>query len=108
MREPPDYRRFCDSLGDSGPPSAAALEVQALWWARNGDWDRAHRIVQDLETAAAAHVHAHLHRVEGDLDNAGYWYGRAGESRTDRPLADEWESLTKKLLAQASADSALR
>ena len=56
--------------------------LAALWWAAKGNWDEAHKIVQDEETADAAWVHAYLHRVEGDLGNAGYWYRRAGTSRS--------------------------
>jgi hypothetical protein len=103
MRESPDYRRFCDSLSDRTPPTDLSAELAALWWARNDDWDRAHQIVQALDSAAAAHVHAYLHRVEGDLDNADYWYARAAAHRTDEPLSKEWEVLTKQLLNQASA-----
>jgi len=93
-----DYQRFCDSLGETSPPRAIAAELQAMWWARNADWDRAHKIVQDLETVAAARVHAYLHRVEGDLENANYWYARAGEPSTDVSLDEEWQALTKRLL----------
>jgi len=107
MSERPDYRSFCDTLSGTEPPSVDVV-LQALWWARKSDWERAHQIVQDIESVAAAHVHAHLHRIEGDLENAGYWYKRAGESIADVSLDVEWEALTKRLLAQASADSALR
>ncbi|KQT60422.1 MULTISPECIES: hypothetical protein [unclassified Aureimonas] len=43
-----------------------------------GDWDGAHRLVQDIDGEDAAWIHAHLHRLEGDLGNAAYWYRRAG------------------------------
>ncbi len=56
--------------------------LEALKLAAAGDWDGAHGIVQDDPSPEAAWVHAHLHRVEGDLGNAGYWYRRAG-----RPVA---------------------
>ncbi len=69
------------------------------------DWDRAHRLVQDVESETAAHVHAHLHRMEGDLENARYWYRRAGQPVSSRPLAVEWETLVQRLLDQASADA---
>ena len=108
MHDLADYQHFCDSGCESAPPAAIGAELQALWWARKAEWGRAHQIVQDVETNAAALVHAHLHRVEGDRENANYWYARAGESSTDVVLAIEWETLTKRLLAQASADSALR
>ena len=51
--------------------------LAALWWAKKGDWDKAHRLVMDEQSAEAAWVHAYLHRVEGDLGNAGYWYRQA-------------------------------
>ena len=57
----------------------AADIVLALQRLAAGDWDEAHRIVQDDPSPEAAWVHAHLHRVEGDLGNAGYWYRRAGK-----------------------------
>ena len=52
------------------PPAGLPPTVQALWWAAKGDWDKAHKIVQDDESREAAWVHAYLHRVEGDLPNA--------------------------------------
>lgn len=104
-----DYQRFVESLRHNEPASVGA-ELQAMWWVHKSDWNRAHQLVQDIETKAAAHVHAHLHRVEGDLENAGYWYKRAGEPISEAPLPSEWETLTKRLIDQASrdADSELR
>jgi hypothetical protein len=55
---------------------------QALALLSSGDWNAAHELVQDDPSPEAAWMHAHLHRVEGDLANAGYWYRRA-----DRPVA---------------------
>tara|TARA_B100000315_G_scaffold142589_1_gene131601 strand:+ start:555 stop:737 length:183 start_codon:yes stop_codon:yes gene_type:complete len=34
----------------------------------------AHKTVQKLNTEIACQLHAYLHCIEGDLDNAGYWY----------------------------------
>ena len=47
-------------------------------------------------------VHAYLHRKEGDLGNAGYWYARAGKKKPAAgvTLADEWASLARELLAR--------
>jgi hypothetical protein len=70
-----------------------------LWHERKGNWDRAHRIVQDAETAEAAWVHAYLHRREGDLANARYWYRRAGRDEATGPLDSEWTNLVDALLA---------
>ena len=55
-----------------------APALRALWLDAKGDFDGAHCIAQDIHDADGARVHAYLHRKEGDLSNAGYWYRRAG------------------------------
>ena len=107
MREMPDFQHFCDSLQDAEPPAGVSAELKALWWARKDDWDQAHQIVQDLDRPSGANVHAYLHRVEGDLENAAYWYRRAGVQVAEEALSIEWQALVQRLLSQASADSAL-
>ncbi len=67
--------------------------IEALEIERDGDWDRAHRIVQRLGSRDACWVHAYLHRKEGALGNAGYWYSRAGEPMPEYDLAREWQEL---------------
>ena len=52
--------------------------LKALWHQENGNWDTAHRIVQNLDDGHAEWIHALLHRAEGDLGNARYWYARCG------------------------------
>jgi hypothetical protein len=42
-----------------------------------GDWQQAHEIVQNESSALAAWLHGIVHTLEGDLDNARYWYRRA-------------------------------
>ncbi len=86
------------SLGGEAPPPALAPPLAALWWARRGDWDAAHAIVQDEPGADAAWVHAHLHRVEGDAGNAAYWYRRAGRPVAGGPLPAEWDAIATALL----------
>jgi len=44
----------------------------ALWWDAKGEWDKAHRIAQDVAGPDGAWVHAYLHRKEGELGNATY------------------------------------
>jgi len=73
--------------------AAMATELEALRLVKEGDWDGAHRIVSDLTTKTAARIHAHLHRVEGDLPNAGYWYRQAGVAPETGTLEAEWEML---------------
>jgi hypothetical protein len=55
--------------------------VAAVDLARNGDWQGAHLVAQDHEGHELADwIHAVAHRMEGDLGNARYWYGRCGRS----------------------------
>ena len=71
--------------------------LAAMWWDARGDWQKAHRIAQDINTPDGAWVHAYLHRKEGDLSNADYWYRRAGRTRPDEPLRDEWIQIVAAL-----------
>ena len=80
------------------PPAGLAGPVEALWWAAKGDWEKAHKIVQDDESRAAAWVHAYLHRVEGDLPNASYWYRTAGKPVAQGGLEDEWAAIAAEML----------
>lgn len=89
---------FKTSAGGDKPPAGLSPPLEGLWWAAKGDWDKAHKIVQDVETADAAWVHAYLHRVEGDLSNARYWYGRAKRPPADGALDAEWAAIAAELL----------
>ena len=61
----------------------------ALWHDARGDWERAHAIAQDVDDESGSLVHAYLHRKEGDLANAGYWYRRAHRPIANDPLDTE-------------------
>jgi hypothetical protein len=71
--------------------------LEALKLVAAGDWDGAHKLVQDQSSPEAAWVHAHLHRVEGDLGNAGYWYRRAGKPVATGDLGAERAAIEKAL-----------
>ena len=71
--------------------------MQALHACATGAWNEAHRLVQDDPGPEAAWVHAHLHRVEGDLANAAYWYGRAGRPVATGDLAAERAAIESTL-----------
>ena len=66
---------------------------QALKLDKEGDWQGAHDLVDQLGGQDAAWVHAYLHRKEGDQWNADYWYRRAGQPSFSGSLDDEWEQL---------------
>jgi hypothetical protein len=89
------------TLSSETPPERLNAPLAALWWAKKGDWDKAHRIVMDDSGKDAAWVHAYLHRVEGDLSNAGYWYRQAHKPTPTGALDAEWAALVEALLARA-------
>jgi len=89
---------FKASVSGAAPAPGLDAPLAALWWAAKGGWDQAHKIVQDEETTEAAWVHAYLHRVEGDLGNAGYWYRRAAKPVATGSLETEWDQMVAKLL----------
>ena len=94
---------FRATLSDTAPALGLEPPLAALWWAAKGNWDQAHRIVQDETSADAAWVHAYLHRVEGDLGNAGYWYRQAGQPAAKDSLEAEWERIVSALLRGGKA-----
>ena len=54
--------------------------LRAIELAQGGQWQAAHEVVQQYEAdPAAAWIHAVLHKIEGDLGNARYWYRHAGK-----------------------------
>jgi len=83
---------------DTSPPAGLPGPLAALWWEAWGDWAQAHAAAQAGEDADSAWVHAYLHRREGDLGNADYWYRRARRSRPDATLAAEWAAIAAALL----------
>ena len=89
---------FKASLASAEPPASLAPLLEALWHDARGDWERAHHITQEIESTDAAWVHAYLHRKEGDLSNASYWYRRAGKSVASDALDREWEAIVRALL----------
>ena len=90
---------FETSLRDPSPPPALGPALLALWHQGRGEWQAAHEAAQSDESRDAAWVHAHLHRVEGDEANAGYWYRRAGRPHSRAPLETEWAAIAAALLA---------
>ena len=72
--------------------------MQTLWWDAKGDWNRAHECAQQDEGKTGSAVHAYLHRKEGDMRNAGGWYGRAGREPATVSLEEEWTALAEEML----------
>jgi hypothetical protein len=95
-----DYKA---SLSGAAPAPHLDAPLAALWWAAKGQWDEAHQIVQDDDGKDSAWVHAYLHRVEGDLGNAGYWYRQAGQPVATVAIEKEWEQIAAALLGSGPA-----
>jgi hypothetical protein len=84
---------FKASLNADQPISGISAQLKSLWYDGKGDWTQAHARVDHLNDQDSAWVHAYLHRKEGDLGNADYWYRKARQTRPDLSLEQEWEQL---------------
>ena len=89
---------FKTSVTNQSPSEKMPKPLTALWWQKKGDWDKAHAIVQSDKTDDGAWVHALLHREEGDLGNASYWYSRANKLMPKETIENEWELIVSELL----------
>lgn len=99
-----DLAGFKASLSSDVPHDALSPPLVSLWWVAKGDWKKAHEVAQQSDDRTSAWVHAHLHRVEGDLSNAGYWYRRARRDAETGPLQAEWDTIATALLQQERTD----
>ena len=93
-----NFDQFKESLSLSLPPSGISDHLKALGYDGKGDWQQSHDIIQDIDDTNAAWIHAYLHRKEGDIWNADYWYGKAGKKRPTISLQQEWEMITNELI----------
>ena len=91
---------FKRSLAKAKPPGGLPTALAALWWARRDDWDKAHKLVMSDDGADSAWVHGYLHRVEGDLDNARYWYRQARKKPATGDVVAEWVTIVAALLSE--------
>jgi hypothetical protein len=96
-----DFKR---STSTDRPPASLSRPLLALWHDARGDWAAAHKTAQEIKDATGSWIHAYLHRKEGDLGNAGYWYNRAGKPECRTSLDAEWEEIAAALLVAAAND----
>jgi hypothetical protein len=89
---------FKASLTLAQPVNGLSVQLKSLWYDGKGDWHQAHAQVDQLSDRASAWVHAYLHRKEGDVWNADYWYSKAQKSRPELSLDEEWEALVLHFL----------
>lgn len=94
------FDAFISSRIASRPPANLSPALTALWWDAKGDWEQAHQAAQSEEGPDGAWVHAYLHRKQGDLSNAGYWYRQAGRPIASGPAPSEWNQIARALLEE--------
>lgn len=80
------------------PPTHLSLIVQALWHDAQGNWENAHNCAQEDHSELGSWMHAYLHRKEGDIGNARYWYSSARRPVFASTLAQEWEAIAAEAL----------
>ena len=93
-----NFEEYLKSIDNDSPSSQLSETLTSLWWDKKGNWDTAHTIAQNIPTKEGSAVHAYLHREEGVLWNADYWYSRAGRKRPNIPLLEEWKLLVEEML----------
>ena len=92
------FEAFLQSISASTPLPDSSVYLQSMWYDAKGDWYEAHSLVDHMHDVTACWVHAYLHRKEGDIANADYWYRCAGKTRPALSLQEEWEIIVKALL----------
>lgn len=92
------YEEFIASMKKDQPPAEISEILKALWLDGKGDWESSHNVAQDIHDRNGSWIHAYLHRKEGDLSNARYWYSMAGQPESRLSLKEEWEELVRKFL----------
>ena len=60
---------------------------------RAGHWEEVHAIAQKHGDELSCQIHGYLHRIEKDLSNARYWYGRGNSKLPTNSLEEEWTRL---------------
>ncbi len=93
-----NFEEYLKTIDNDRPPPQLSDTLTSLWWDKKGNWHTAHSIAQDIPSKEGSAVHAYLHREEGVLWNADYWYSRAGRKRPNTPLEEEWERLVEEML----------
>ena len=88
---------FKESTRAATPPSGLSVSLESMWYQGKGNWEEAHRLAQSEISPSGSWVHAYLHRVEGDLGNAAYWYRLAGRPLCTSNLDHEWEEIVTTL-----------
>ena len=93
------YDDFIKFTKESKPSDKLSGVHLAIWYIVKDNWDKAHNIIQDINSETASWIHAYLHRVEGDIDNAHYWYNHASKEPYAESLNSELDDIIQFLFA---------
>jgi hypothetical protein len=93
-----NFESFKKSIADADAPNELSIYLLSMWHDAKGNWEKAHDIIQDEEDKTGSWVHAYLHRKEGDIWNADYWYRKAGRERPTVSLEEEWKNISMELI----------
>lgn len=99
-----DQAQFEATLMQERLPDVLPDALRVLWLDAKGDWHGAHEVAQEIGDRLGSRLHAYLHRKEGDLPNASYWYRRAGATMPQTALQDEWRALVAAAVAQVATE----
>ena len=91
------YNDFIKLTRESKPSDELSGIHLALWYAAKDNWDMAHNITQDINTELASWIHAYLHRVEGDIGNADYWYNCARKKPFSKSFKAELDDIIRSV-----------
>lgn len=73
----------------------AIAHIQAIDLISQGNWDDAHELIQSYHDELACLIHAYLHREEGDVNNANYWYSQTNQIMPENSLKQEFDRLSQ-------------
>jgi hypothetical protein len=94
-------------LGMPDASLATASLARAVELLAAGAWQQAHVIVQKEQSTVAAWLHGIAHTLEGDLDNARYWYRKADRAFPGSDAVQQ-EIAAARLMVQGGTDPATR
>ncbi len=100
------FELFCLSLKDDKPSFELSPALVGLWYDGHGSWEAGHREVQKRTDVDSFWVHAYLHRKEGDLENAAYWYKRCDKILPSQSSDDEWRQIATVLISRQPSEKA--
>ena len=92
------FEDFKSSLSAPEPPEELNNYLKALWYDAKKNWEKSHDIAQEIFDIRGSWIHGYLHRKEGDISNASYWYRKAKKPMPSYSIDKEWEEIVEAML----------